>query len=410
VVGAEGDDDAPERDEEQSGPRPDPLDRPWVHPSELRSFVANPTAAPQVRPREWAVGLTSAAVAVVATVLVLVAFGVLGERTRSTLPPPIPTNQDTITNYADAARVAQAVEPTIVTVATHTATGDPLQVASGVAVKSNRVLTSAHLLTGAASITIATNDRHTYTAKVMGSDPDTDLALLDVTDGDLAYPVLSDDQPAVGQPVVAVAVSKSNAPFVAINVLTDQNVLVDTSAGSTIAGLLRVGVTTSPESSGGGLFDTAGRLLGILVTPPTGFVPLVGLAVPVSVADDVRQQIESSGSVTHGWLGVQVADTDRSGAKVTALDASGPAAAAKLEVNDVITRAGDTPVVSAADLWAAFRRGKPGETLTLTYERHGTSHVADATLSKPSGSDPDVTSTSTPDSTSATTDTTAAPG
>src|SRR5262245_26172656 len=196
VVGAEGDDGAPERDDDPVGPRPDPLDRPWVHPSELRSFVANPTPTPQARPREWAIGLGSAFAAVVVTILVLIAFGALGERTRSPLPPPIPTNENTAIDFGVAARVGQAVEPSIVTV--QAKKGDDTEIASGVAVKSNRVLASAHVLVGATAVTIVTNDKRSYTAKVLGSDPDTDLALLDVSDADLPYPTLAGDDPEVG--------------------------------------------------------------------------------------------------------------------------------------------------------------------------------------------------------------------
>src|SRR5262249_54771187 len=234
--------------------------------------------------------------------------------------------------------------------------GDTTQIASGVAVKSNRVMTSAHVLAGATAVTVVTDDRRTYTAEVMGSDLQTDLALLDVSDADLAYPALAENDAEVGDPVGAVAVSKNDAPFVAINVVTGQNVLVQTTAGDTLAGLLQVGVSTTAETSGGGLFDTAGRLVGILVTPPTGFLPLPGLVVTVGGADGVRQQIESSGKVTHGWLGVTAEDTDRSGARIMSIAPDSPAAKANLEVRDVITRAGGAPIASYGDLMAEWRR------------------------------------------------------
>ncbi len=381
MVGAEGDDSAPERDDDPVGPRPDPLDRPWVHPSELRSFVANPATASQVRPREWVIGLASATAAVVVTVLVLVAFGALGDRTRSPLPPPIPTNENTAIDFGVAARVGQAVEPSIVTVSVKK--GDATEFASGVAVKSNRVLAAAHVVAGATAVSVVTNDGQNYNAKVMGSDLETDLALLDVADADLTYPALGDEAAEVGDPVVAVAVSKNNAPFVAINVVTGQNVLVDTVTGTTLAGLVRAGVTTTAETSGGGLFDTAGRLLGILVTPPTGFIPLAGLVVPIGVADGVRQQIEASGKVTHGWLGLTAEDTDRSGAKVTEVVPDGPAAKAKLESGDVITRAGGAPIAGVGDLMAEWRQRNPGETISLVYRRGNVTRTTEATLTGP---------------------------
>src|SRR5713101_2423172 len=72
------DDRAPEPDDAPSGPPPDPLDRAWVHPTELSSFVAAPVLpARETRPREWVIGVSSTVVAVLATVLVLVAFGAL---------------------------------------------------------------------------------------------------------------------------------------------------------------------------------------------------------------------------------------------------------------------------------------------------------------------------------------------
>ncbi len=366
VSGSEGDDAAREGDDSTGGPRPDPLDRPWVHPSELRSYVANPLPASQARPREWVIGLVSATVGVAATLLVLIAFGVLGERTRSPLPPPVITGANTAVDYAVAGRVSQFVAPSVVTV--RATTSDGINVASGVAVSSNRVLASAHVVVGATAMSVSTLDGHTYPSKIMGSDADTDLVLLDVPGADLSFQPLAGAAAKVGQPVVAVATTKGNHAYLALDIISRLNLLVTTSTGSMLAGLLGAELNTTAETSGGGLFNTNGQLVGILTSPPG--VGISGLAVPIGVADDVRDQIESSGKVTHGWLGLTADDTsDRAGATVTAVLPDSPAAAAKLDVGDVITRAGGQFVGNVADLMAEWRRGRPGDSIEITYRR-----------------------------------------
>jgi putative serine protease PepD len=383
VSGSEGDDAAREGDDPTGGPRPDPLDRPWVHPSELRSYVANPLPPSQARPREWVIGLVSATVGVAATLLVLVAFGTLGERTRSPLPPPVFTGANTAVDYGVAARVSQFVSPSVVTV--RATTPDGTNVASGVAVSSNRVLASAHVVVGATAISVSTTDGRTITnIKIMGSDADTDLVLLDVPVANLTFPPLATAAAKVGDPVVAVASTKGNSPYNAIGIISRLNLLVTTSTNGILAGLLGAQLNTTAETTGGGLFDTNGELVGILTSPPGVATP--GLAVPIGVADDVRDQIESSGKVTHGWLGLTADDTsDRAGATVTAVIPGSPAAAAKLEVGDVITQAGSQVVGNSDDLIAEWRRHRPGDSIRITYQRGHSAHAdTTATLTGPS--------------------------
>jgi serine protease Do len=143
---------------------------------------------------------------------------------------------------------------------------------------------------------------------------------------------------------------------------------VTTANGSMMAGLLGAELATTPETSGGGLFNTNGELVGILTSPPG--VSTAGLAVPIAMADDVRDQLESSGKVTHGWLGLTADDAkDRPGATVTSIFPDSPASAAKLEVGDVITRAGGQFVGSFDDLIAEWRRHRPGDSIAIDYHR-----------------------------------------
>jgi len=382
-----GGDDAPEPDDVPSSPRPDPLDRPWVHPTELSSFVASPELPPrETRPREWAIGIGSAVAASVATVLVLVAFGALGGRHRSPLPPPVVTSPNDVIDYAVAKRVGAVIAPSVVTVR---AGGEsPKPVGSGVVVQSNRVMTAAHVLAGATKVDIVTLEGMNLAARIVGADPQTDLALLEVNGGDLALaPVGSASPLQVGQTVVAVSAPRGTTYRLGINVISDQNVMADTGTGIDVAGLVETGISVTPDMAGGALVDQNGSVVGILTHPAESALSAVGangLAIPASTMADVEDQFDASGKVSHGWMGVlcgsEDADRPGGGATIRAVVDGSPAAKAGLEPNDVVVRAGGQPVSGRADLVAASRGLHPGDPLPIQYLRDQRTKTVTVTL------------------------------
>jgi S1-C subfamily serine protease len=378
-----GGDDAPEPDDAPSGPPPDPLDRPWVHPSELHSFVSTPTAPPhEPRPREWAIGVGSAVAAVLATILVLVAFGALGARHRSPIPPPVVTNPGDVVDYAVAERVGTAVAASVVTVRGRTPEGSR-PVGSGVAVASDQVVTAAHNLpAGATEVLVITNSGRELDAKVVGTDPQTDLALLSVSDGDLQLARLGASGTArIGQTVVAVGAGGHYR--VSIDVVSDHDVMVDAGTGVDVAGLLETGIPVTPEMSGGALVDPDGNLVGILTRAAAGTPD--GLAVPIATVRDVRDQLASSGKVTHGWMGVvcskEPAESRPQGGAVVQMVLDGsPAQAAELAPGDVVVRAAGRLVNGRPDLVAAVRGLRPQDPLEIQYVRNGRTRTTTVTL------------------------------
>jgi S1-C subfamily serine protease len=377
------DDGAPEPDDAPSGPPPDPLDRPWVHPTELSSFVATPALPPrETRPREWVIGLSSATVAVVVTMLVLVAFGALGGRHRSPVPPPVVTSPNEVIDYAVAQRVGVAVSPSVVTVRVYTDTDAEHPAGSGIVIRSDRVITDAHLLIGATKVDIVTQNGQTVSAKVLGADPQTDLALLDIDGGELTLAALGSSTLKVGQAVVAVAATRLTHYRLGINVVSDLDQMADTGTGTAVAGLIETGITTNAEMAGGALADANGNVVGILTYPTSG--PGNGLAVPVSVMRDVADQFDASGKVSHGWIGVvygdDATDPPPGGAVVQGVFPQSPAQSAGLAPGDVITRAGAQTVSGKADAIAAARSLRPQDPLELTYLRNGHPHDVRVTL------------------------------
>ena len=368
-----GGDGAPEPDDAPNGPPPDPLDRPWVHPSELHSFTSAPTAPPrEPRPREWAIGIGSAVAAVLATILVLVAFGALGGRNRSPIPPPVVTNPGDVVDYAVAERVGTAVAASVVIVRAKTGeTSKP--VGSGVVVGSDRVITAAHNLADTNDLVVVTNSGSELTAKVVGADPQTDLALLSVAGGDLQLAQLGESSPPrVGQTVIAVGAGLKY-PRVSINVVSARDTMVDAGTGVDVAGLLETGITVTAPMSGGALVDSDGNLVGILTRATSGSPD--GLAVPVSMVRDVRDQLEGSGKVAHGWIGANCdeapAERPQGGAVVRTVMPGSPADDAKLAPDDVVVRAAGRSVSGRPDLVAAIRSLRPQDQLELMYLRDG---------------------------------------
>jgi S1-C subfamily serine protease len=324
--------DEPRRDPEGvGGPPPQPADRPWVHPSELQSFVASPAATQsRARPREWAVGLGSALAASVVTVLVLLAFGALGNGSHSVSSQPDFVGTPSGVDYSIARRIAADTAPSVVTVRVVGADGAALPVGSGVALAPDRVVTNAHLVQGATGLEIFTYDGHSLDAKVLGTDPQTDLTLLSVPDGDLTAISQGDAGGiAVGVTVVAVAANRSGGYRTDIDVIADENRLVDAGSGAMVAGVLETGIQPGAAWAGGALVDASGNLVGVLTNATT--TPGMGLlAVPVTAVRDVRDQLEAAGTVSHGWIGLVYGDDaverPRGGARVSAVVPGSPAA------------------------------------------------------------------------------------
>jgi S1-C subfamily serine protease len=369
----------PDGDDDPVLPRPDPSERPWFHPTELSSFVATPAATPAPpRPREWAIGLVSAAAAVAVTVLLLVAFGAIGGRHRTTFLPPVAAAPQAPFDPSRAAEVAAEAAPSIVTV--RATVGDNTVIGTGVVFSSTDVMTAAHVVDGASNVVITTQDGHTITTKVVGTDPVTDVALLDAANGNLTFASLSgSDGPGVAEAVVAVGAQRSGPLWVGYNIVNKRNVLVSAD-GNTFVGLLQTGITPPIETSGGALLDQDGHVVGLLTSPPGA--TMTGLAVPIGMVRDVETQLDSSGKVTHGWLGILGTQdpTSSSGVLVTDISPGSPAEKAGLRTGDLIVRAGGTPVDSGADLAAEWVRRHPGDNLDIQYIRDGQTKTAAATL------------------------------
>jgi S1-C subfamily serine protease len=381
------DDDA--GDDDPVGPRPAPSERPWVHPAELQAFAPAPAAPPTPpRPREWVIGLVAAGAGVVVTVLLLVAFGALGGRERSAVPPPVVTIPNSPIDYGVAQRVAVGAGPSIVNVRTDRPGPDGrAEQGSGVVLRTDRVVTSAHFVIGATKIEVTTKAGETFTAQVIGIDPTTDLCLLSVEDVD---PALPDPQlvtkPKIGDPVIAVGAGKGNEGWTDIGVVQEHNWVTSYADGAiAVPGLMATGTDTTPETSGGGLFDQNGRIIGILVSPPGA--TRHGLAVPIDVVLDVTDQLERRKSAEHGAIGVVFGDDAASkprGATVVAVLPDGPAAKAEppLQAGDVIVAAGNQVVRGWGDVVAVARRFQPTARLPLSIVRGNSDMRVSVTLAR----------------------------
>ena len=151
-------------------------------------------------------------------------------------------------------------------------------------------------------MTVVTYDGHAITAKVLGSDPDTDLALLDVPGADLEFAAAATaTRPTSARPWSRSRRTKGNLATGHGRRGGAQHPR-DASNGATLAGLIQTGLTTTAETAGGALLDTSGQVVGILTTLPG--VTNTGLAVPIPIAGDVQNQLDASGKVVHGWLGL----------------------------------------------------------------------------------------------------------
>ena len=249
------------------------------------------------------------------------------------------------------------------------------------------ILTNNHVVEGADEIEVILNDTRKAKARVIGTDPDTDLAILKIDLDKLPAIVLGDsDTLQVGDPVLAIG-----NPFGVGQTVTGGIVsaLGRNQLGiNTFENFIQTDAAINPGNSGGALVDVNGNLMGIntAIYSRSGGSMGIGFAIPVSTAKQVLDGIVKDGQVTRGWIGVEpqnlnaeLAETfnikpdavKAGGVIITGVLQNGPAAQAGVQPGDVITAVKGKPVGNVSQLLTAVAALKPGTPAPLTVLRAG---------------------------------------
>lgn len=253
------------------------------------------------------------------------------------------------------------------------------------------ILTNAHVVRGADEVEVKLIDKRKFSARVIGSDSRTDVAVIKITASNL--PVVKLGDPArlrVGEAVVAIG-----SPFGFENSVTAGIVSAKGRSlpSESYVPYIQTDVPINPGNSGGPLFNMKGEVVGInsQIYSRSGGYQGVSFAIPIDVAMEVAEQLKSSGKVSRGWLGVVVQEVtadlaesfgmDRPrGALIAQVQADSPAARAGLQAADVILMFGGRPVENSGDLPRMVGMAKPGTKIPLQVWRRGKAQELAVTL------------------------------
>ena len=253
---------------------------------------------------------------------------------------------------------------------------------SGVIVSANGyVLTNNHVVEGANQIEVILNDHRRTRAKVIGTDPDSDLAVLKIELDRLPVMVLGDsDNVQVGDQVLAIGNPFGVGQTVTAGIVS---ALGRNQLGiNTFENFIQTDAAINPGNSGGALVDAGGKLLGIntAIYSRSGGSLGIGFAIPVATAKQVLEAIVKDGQVTRGWIGVEPNDLSpelretfgveaSSGIIITGVLQGGPAAKAGVAPGDVIVAIAGKPVEDVTQLLAQVAALKPGVSTQFLVQR-----------------------------------------
>jgi serine protease Do len=252
-------------------------------------------------------------------------------------------------------------------------------------------VTNNHVVDGADKVEVTTDDGKTYTAKVIGTDARTDVALIKVEGGsNFPFAKLSDGKPRIGDWVLAVG-----NPFGLGGTVTAGIV---SASGRDIGNgpyddFIQIDAPVNKGNSGGPAFNTEGEVMGVntAIYSPSGGSVGIAFSIPATTVKNVIAQLKDKGTVSRGWIGVQIqpvtsdiADSlglkKAEGALVAEPQANGPAAKAGIESGDVITSVNGEPVKDARELARTIGSLAPGNAVKLNVLHKGQDKVVNLTL------------------------------
>ncbi|WP_422771597.1 trypsin-like peptidase domain-containing protein [Plantactinospora sp. WMMC1484] len=369
--------------------------------------VPPPWATPGTPGRPSGPGRVGRVLAIgVAALALMVGSGLAGGAIATALDDDAPgvTNRTysaaPVINPADLPKIAAQVQDSVVSISASSAEG------SGVVMSADGfVLTNNHVVANAngGEVKVFFADGRNATAKVVGTDPKTDLAVVKA-DGvsDLTTAKFGDsDAMQVGDQVLALGSPLGLQGSVTAGIISardrtiraggggEQNPFENPQEGATsISGLLQTDAPINPGNSGGALVNTKAEVIGIntaILTAGGGNGNIgVGFAIPSNKAMTVAQALQRGEEVSHPSLGVQVTPAEDGGALIAGVVPGSPAEQAGLQQGDVVTQFGDKKIADADDLVGAVQAGKVGDQVQVTYSRNGVEKTATVTLAETS--------------------------
>jgi serine protease Do len=254
-------------------------------------------------------------------------------------------------------------------------------------------VTNNHVVDHAQSVQVTADDGKTYTAKVIGTDPKTDIALIKV-DGksDFAYVNFETNAPRIGDWVVAVGNPYGLGGTVTAGIVSAEG--RDIGSGP-YDNYIQIDAPINKGNSGGPTFDTNGNVIGVntAIYSPSGGSVGIGFDIPASTVKMVVAQLKDKGVVTRGWLGVQVQPVTQGiaeslgmkaaqGALVDEAQADTPAAKAGIQAGDVITAVNGTAIKDSRGLAREISGMAPGSSAKLDVIRKGEAKTINVTLAQ----------------------------
>src|SRR5664280_1359976 len=251
-------------------------------------------------------------------------------------------------------------------------------------------VTNNHVVEKAESVEVTTDDGKVHSAKVIGTDPRTDLALIKVDGAPFPYVKLSDKAPRIGDWVLAVGNPFGLGGTVTAGIVSARGRDIGASAYDDF---IQIDAPVNKGNSGGPTFDTEGNVIGVntAIFSPSGGSVGIAFAIPADTVKSVISQLKEHGSVTRGWIGVQIQPVTQDiadslglkkaeGALVAEPQKDSPAVKAGIEAGDVITAVDGKPVKDARDLAKKIGALPPKASVKLAVLHKGSEKTVTLTL------------------------------
>lgn len=266
------------------------------------------------------------------------------------------------------------------------------------------IVTNNHVIDGADEITVTLTNKKSFSAKLIAADPSSDLAVIKIEAKGLPFLLYGNsDDVKVGQWVLAVGYPLTLETTVTAGIISAKGRTLEINrrqSNTPVESFIQTDAAVNPGNSGGPLIDISGKLLGInsAIASPTGAYAGYSFTIPVNIVKKIVSDLMKFGTVQRAYLGIEyprdnITDeekkkngiNDEGGVYVMSVRDDGAAAAAGVKKGDMITKINGVPVVSGADLVGQIATYRPGDKISITYQREGKEFTNTITLRNVTG-------------------------